>query len=418
MSLKRVRGTEDIKGPFQQKHNHIIKTAREVSQLFCFNEIATPIIEPTEVFSRTLGEESDIVNKEMFTFKDRKGESITLRPEGTAGVARHFITEALHQHLPLRFMYQGPSFRYERPQKGRLRQFHQVGVELLGEPAPRGDIECISLAYLFFKKLGIDKTLQIEINSIGDLESRDKHREALVSYLKPLKNKLSEDSKRRLKNNPLRILDSKEEQDRELIKNAPFIEDFLNQRSKDFLENILNGLEKLNIPYKINPLLVRGLDYYNHCVFEFKSNDEHLGSQNTLLAGGRYDRLIEIMAGGGDRIHGVGWAAGVERICFLINKVLDEPRPIALVPLGEEAENLALKLAWSLRQKGFSTFHPRATGNLNKKMKRANQIKAKYAIIFGPEEIKKNILSIKNLDNRSQESIPIDQVGSYFKSII
>ena len=204
MSLKRVRGTEDLKEESQQKHNLIVKTAREVSHQFCFQEISTPILEFTEIFTRILGTESDIVNKEMFTFKDRNEESLTLRPEGTAGVARHFITEKLHQQLPLRFFYQGPLFRYERPQKGRLRQFHTVGVELLGEPTHRGDIECISLAWMFLKKLQIEKNLTLEINSIGDLESRKQHRDALLEYLKPLKNKLSEDSRRRLKTNPLK----------------------------------------------------------------------------------------------------------------------------------------------------------------------------------------------------------------------
>lgn len=417
MSLKRVRGTEDLKEDPQQKHNFIVETARKVADRFCFQEISTPVFEFTEVFSRTLGEGSDIVNKEMFTFKNRNNESLTLRPEGTAGVVRHFITENLHQHLPLRFFYQGPMFRYERPQKGRLRQFHTIGVELLGEDMPRGDLECISLAWLFFKKLKIEKELTLEINSIGDLDSRNQHKSALLAYLKPLKNKLSDDSKRRLKTNPLRILDSKDEQDREIIRSAPPVQDFLNRRSKTFFTKVLNGLKALNIPWKLNPHLVRGLDYYNHCVFEFKANSEKLGAQNTVLAGGRYDRLIEIMAKGGERVHGVGWGAGIERICFLIENLPSLQRAIALVPLGESAEKSAIKLAWDLRQEGFTVFHPRSTGNLGKKMKRAVQMNAKYTVIFGPEEIKNNTLSIKNLDKKSQESIPANQAISYFKNL-
>ncbi len=417
MSLKRVRGTEDLKEEPQQKHNFIVETARKVADRFCFQEISTPVFEFTEVFSRILGEGSDIVNKEMFTFKNRNNESLTLRPEGTAGVARHFITENLHQHLPLRFFYQGPMFRYERPQKGRLRQFHTIGVELLGEDMPRGDIECISLAWLFFKKLKIETELTLEINSIGDLESRNQHKSALLAYLKPLKNKLSDDSKRRLKTNPLRILDSKDEQDREIIQASPPLQDFLNRRSKAFFTEVLDGLKSLNIPWKLNPHLVRGLDYYNHCVFEFKANSEKLGAQNTVLAGGRYDRLIEIMAKGGERVHGVGWGAGIERICFLIEKLPSLQRAIALVPLGESAEKSAIKLAWALRQEGFTVFHPRSTGNLGKKMKRASQMNAKYALIFGPEEIKNNTLSIKNLDKKSQDSIPADQIITYFKKL-
>lgn len=418
MSLKRVRGTEDLKENSQLKQNLIVRTARETAHQFCFQEIATPILEFTEIFERILGDDSDIVNKEMYTFKDRNNESLTLRPEGTAGVARHFITEKLHQQLPLRFFYQGPLFRYERPQKGRLRQFHTVGVELLGEPSHRGDTECISLAWMFLKKLGIEKHLSLEINSIGDMESKNQHREALLAYLKPLRSKLSEDSQRRLKTNPLRILDSKESQDKEVIQSAPSIQDFLNPRSKDFFKETLKALDSINIPWTLNPLLVRGLDYYNHCVFEFKANNENMGSQNTVLAGGRYDRLIEIMAGGGDRVHGVGWGAGVERLGFLIEKTSSPPRPIALVPLGEEAELLALKLAWKLREAGFTVFHPRATSNLSKKMKRANQMKSKYALIFGPEEIKNDTISVKNLDKNSQESVPVEQALSFLQKEI
>ncbi len=415
MSLKKIRGTEDLKEEQQQKHNIIVNTARKVVNQFCFQEISTPIFEFTEVFNRSLGAESNIVSKEMFTFKDRNGESLTLRPEGTAGVARHFITEKLHQQLPLRFFYEGPMFRYERPQKGRLRQFHTVGVELLGEDTPRGDLECISLAWLFLRKLGVEKKVHLEINSIGDMDSRNRHKEALLAYLKPFKNKLSEDSQRRLKKNPLRILDSKEKQDIQIIQSAPLLSDFLNQKSKSFFEKVLKGLEALKLPWKLNPLLVRGLDYYNHCVFEFKADRKELGAQNTVLAGGRYDRLIEIMADGGERIHGVGWAAGIERIRFLIDPPPDTLRPIALISLGEKAENLAIKLAWELRQENFTVFHPRATGNLSKKMKRASQMRAKYALIFGPEEIKNNILSVKDLDEKNQESIPTDQALSFFK---
>ena len=415
MGLKRVRGTEDLKNLNLQKHNFILKIFEEVAWRFCFQEISTPLLEFTEVFARTLGEESDIVHKEMFTFKDRNGESLTLRPEGTAGVARHFITEKLQQQLPLRFFYKGPLFRYERPQKGRLRQFHTAGVEFLGEPSERGDVICISLAQMFLKNLGLEKDVQLEINSIGDLESREKYQENLIAYLKPLKRKLSKDSQRRLKTNPLRILDSKEEEDQQLLKEAPRIENFFNERSRKFFAEILKRLQALDINYSINPLLVRGLDYYNHCVFEYKSQNPELGTQNTLLAGGRYDRLIETIAQKGDRVPGVGWGAGIERICAILNQKLPRaPRPIALIPLGEEAENLALKLGWDLRLAGFAVFQPRATSNLKKKMKRACQMQAKYALIFGPEEIKSQTLSVKNLDEEKQESIPLSKVLSYF----
>ena len=419
MSLKRVRGTEDLSNVAQRKHNHIIQTFKNVASRFCFEEISTPIFETTEVFSRTLGIDSDIVNKEMFTFKDRSENSLTLRPEGTAGVVRHFITEKRQQQLPLRLIYQGPMFRYERPQKGRQRQFHTVGVELLGEESANGDSECISLAWLFLKELGLTKNLYLEINSIGDLESRNNYKEALVKYLKPLKEKLSEDSQRRLNANPLRILDSKEEQDHKITKNAPSLLNFLNKESKLFFENILNGLNNFQIPWKKNERLVRGLDYYNHCVYEFKSNHPQLGSQNTLLAGGRYDSLINTLSEGALSVPGTGWGAGLERLSFLIEDSIVPPATphCALIPLGEEAEQQALKLAWQLRQEGISVFHPKGTGNLSKKMKRASQVQANYAIIFGPDEMKKQEFTIKNMKDGNQKTLSADQLVEFLKNL-
>lgn len=414
MSLKRIRGMEDLSGDAQRKHNWIIQSAREVAELFCFREISTPILESTNVFARTLGDDSDIVHKEMFTFQDRSGNSVTLRPEGTAGIVRHFITENQKQNLPLRFFYHGPMFRYERPQKGRLRQFHSIGMELLGEESVRGDIECLCLAWLFLKKLNLQNQVRLEINSIGDKDSRIAHQTALLEYLKPLRKKLSETSQRRLKSNPLRILDSKEEQDQEIIKVAPSIKKFLNKRSLKFFEEVTQNLTQLGIPWVVNDFLVRGLDYYNHCVFEFTANNKKMGMQNTVLGGGRYDRLVEILAEGGERVPGVGWAAGIDRLCLLLNSISPEPQPIALIPLGEQGEQQAIHLAWTLRQEEFRVFHPRP-GNLSKKMKKASQINAKYAIIFGPEEIEKKQVSVKNMETGHQESIATDQLISFLK---
>ncbi len=414
MSLKRIRGMEDLSGDTLQKHNRIIQSAREVAQLFCFREISTPILESTNVFARTLGENSDIVHKEMFTFQDRSDNSVTLRPEGTAGVVRHFITENQRQNLPLRFFYHGPMFRYERPQKGRLRQFHSIGMELLGEESVRGDIECLTLAWLFLKKLNLQDQVRLEINSIGDQESRTAHQTALLEYLKPLRKKLSENSQRRLKSNPLRILDSKEEQDQEIIKAAPSIKNFLNKRSHKFFEEVTQNLINLGIPWVVNDCLVRGLDYYNHCVFEFTANSEKMGMQNTVLAGGRYDRLVEILAEEGERVPGVGWAAGIERLSLLLDNISSEPQPIALISLGEPGEQQAIYLAWMLRQEGFCVFHPRP-GHLSKKMKKASQVQAKYAIIFGPEEIQKKQVSIKNMESGHQETVATDQLLSFLK---
>ncbi len=419
MSLKRVRGMEDRDDHTLQKHHFIIQTAQLVAQAFCFKQISTPLLEFTDIFARTLGENSDIVHKEMFTFKDRNDDSLTLRPEGTAGVARHFLTQNQAQFLPLRYFYHGAMFRYERPQKGRLRQFHTIGVELLGEEGARGDIECISLATLFLKNLKLKSPITLEINSIGDLESRTNYQNALIKYLQPLKKRLSEDSQLRLKKNPLRILDSKDPQDKQIIQSAPVIKDFLNPRSNKFFQAVTEGLSYLNISWVLNPLLVRGLDYYNHCVFEFKVQSDKLGTQNTILGGGRYDRLIETIAGSGSRVPGVGWACGIERLCLLLDSLpysYTPLRPIALVPLGEEGEQKAQALAWMLRKEGFCVFHPKATGSLSKKMKRAENVNAQYALIFGPEEIKNNQLSIKNMDTTKQQSVATSEVLSFLKA--
>ncbi len=404
--VKKPRGMEDLAGEEQQKHLYITNCLREQASLFGYEEISTPLLEYTEVFARPLGLHTDLVQKEMFTFESRGKESLTLRPEGTAGIARHFLVENKKHGLPLRFMYQGPMFRYERPQKGRLRQFHTVGVELLGEESFRGEGECLSLASLFLKKAGVEEgRLTLQINSIGDKESRENYLKAFLNYLKPLKKQLSETSQERLNTNPLRILDSKEAEDKKLLKKAPLISDFLNPRSKTFFQHVLTTLQDLGISFQINPLLVRGLDYYSHCVFEFQCSEEGvLGSQNTVLAGGRYDTLVETIAGGGERTPGLGWACGVERLCFLIQNPYKKPRPITLVPLGEEAEREALKLAWQLRQAGFCVFHPRPAG-LGKKMKKASQLRSLYAIIFGPEELKNNTLAIKNMDTQEQKTI-------------
>ena len=405
---------EDLTGENQKKHQHIIQIAREISQLFCFQEISTPLLESTHVFARTLGEHSDIVHKEMFTFQDRNSNSITLRPEGTAGVVRHFITEKQKQNLPLRFFYHGPMFRYERPQKGRLRQFHSIGMELLGEESSRGDLECLSLAWLFLKKLNVQDQVKLEINSIGDLETRTAHQTALLEYLKPLRKKLSENSQRRLQMNPLRILDSKEDQDQEIIKNAPKIKSFLNKSSLSFFEEVTQGLNDLNIPWVENDSLVRGLDYYSHTVFEFKALSENMGTQNTVLAGGRYDSLVEILAGGDQRVHSAGWAAGIERLSFLLKYTGPKLKLIALIPLGEEGEKQALHLAWKLRQAGLCVFHPKP-GQLSKKMKKASQLEASYAVIFGPEEIQTKQVSIKNMETGKQERIAMDQLLSFLQ---
>ena len=288
--LQNVRGTYDLYGAAKRKAKKVIETASKVAEKYGFEEIETPVFEFTEVFSRNLGDTTDIVTKEMYCFEDRGGESLTLRPEGTAGIVRSFISEGMQQNLPVKLYYAGPMFRYERPQKGRQRQFTQFGVEMLGVATPQADIEVIAMAYEFLENLGLAGAVTVEINSLGDAESRKAYREKLVDYLKQHYNELSEDSKNRLEKNPLRVLDSKEDCDKKIVENAPLYADSLNENSAAFFQEVLKGLDLLGIKYRVNNRLVRGLDYYAHTVFELTT--DKLGAQGTVLGGGRYDGLI------------------------------------------------------------------------------------------------------------------------------
>jgi len=305
-----VRGTRDLLPELKQTFRLIDETAYKTAKNYGFKEIETPIFEFSDVFHRSLGETSDAVSKETYTFTDRGGDSITLRPEGTAGVVRSFISEGLAQHVPLKLYYYGPMFRYERPQKGRYRQFYQFGVEVLGLESALADVECLDLAWTILKNLKLSERCILEINTLGDIESRNAYRTALVNYLTPFKSQLSADSQVRFEKNPMRILDSKDEGDKKIVAGAPLMENYLNDTSKKFFSDVLAGLDKLKIPYKINSKLVRGLDYYCHTVFEFTTTE--LGAQSAILSGGRYDGLTEML--GGPKTAGVGWAAGVDEL--------------------------------------------------------------------------------------------------------
>ena len=294
----------------------MIETGRAVAARYGYAEVATPIFEFTEVFARTLGETSDVVTKEMYSFTDRGGEALTLRPEYTAGVARAFISGALGQNLPVKLFCSGPMFRYERPQKGRLRQFHQIDVEVIGAPEPLADVEVIALGAQILRALGLAEHVRLELNTLGDPESRQAYRDRLVGYLSAYRDRLSPDSQARLERNPLRILDSKDEGDREILKGAPTLDASLNEASKAFFAGVRAGLDALGIAYAINPMLVRGLDYYTHTAFEFTT--DRLGAQGAVLAGGRYDGLVAAM--GGPDTPGIGWAAGVERLAMLLDE--------------------------------------------------------------------------------------------------
>ena len=388
--LQNVRGTYDLYGEAKRKMKKVTSVGSEVVEKYGFEEIETPIFEFTEVFSRNLGETSDVVTKEMYCFEDRGGESLTLRPEGTAGVVRSFVSEGMQQNLPVKLYYSGPMFRYERPQKGRQRQFTQFGCELLGVETPQADIEVIAMAYEFLEKLGLTGSVTVEINSLGDRESRDAYREKLVAYLKSRYDELSEDSKTRLERNPLRVLDSKEECDKAVVEDAPLYKDSLNEASSAFFNAVLKGLDNLGIKYKVNDRLVRGLDYYSHTVFELVT--DKLGSQGTVLAGGRYDGLVEQMGGG--KVAGIGWACGVERLSM---------------PVGEDVNDKAVEIAYQLRRAGFRVEHG-YSGNLKKRMMKANKVNAVKAVIIGSDELSKGEATLKDLDSGAQKNVALDKI--------
>jgi histidyl-tRNA synthetase len=404
--LQPVRGTHDLLPEDAARHRHVIETFRGLALRFGFREIATPIFEFTEVFKRTLGETSDVVTKEMYSFTDRGGEEITLRPEYTAGIARAFISGGLSQNLPLKFFASGPMFRYERPQKGRQRQFHQLDVEILGVAEPLADIEVIALADELLKELGVAGDTTLELNSLGDKDSRTAYRAALVEYFSGHKANLSEDSLLRLERNPLRILDSKDEGDRRIFAGAPEMGDYLNAESADFFAAVRDGLDRLEIAYSLNSRLVRGLDYYTHTAFEFTTRA--LGAQGAVIAGGRYDGLIETM--GGPATPGIGWASGIERLAMLIAEPPAEERLIAVIPTDAEAERDALTLTHSLRKAGFAV-DLGYRGNVAKRMKRANKLGARAAVILGETERAAGAVTLRDLDTGEQESVPLPELN-------
>ena len=404
-ALQPVRGTQDLLPEEQRRHRTVVETARSIAERYGYHEVATPIFEFTDVFSRPIGETSDIVTKEMYTFADRGGEEVTLRPEYTAGIVRAVISNGLTQSLPLKFFASGPMFRYERPQKGRFRQFHQIDVELIGVAQPQGDVEVIALGAEILEALGVLKRTALELNTLGDPASRHAYREALVEYYGRHRSALSEDSLNRLERNPLRILDSKDPRDKAINAEAPHFGDYLTPEARRFFDEVRAGLELLGIDYRLSPRLVRGLDYYCHTAFEFVTTD--LGAQGTVLGGGRYDGLMGVM--GGPETPGVGWAAGIERLSLLIERPIAARRPIAVIPVGGQAEAPALKLAQELRRQGF-TVELSYSGNVAKRMKRANKLGARAAVILGEDELARNGATLRDLDTGEQIDVPLAEL--------
>ena len=407
--LQPVRGTHDLFGDEARRHLHIADTARRVAGLYGFAPVATPIFEFTDVFQRTLGETSDIVTKEMYTFTDKGGDSLTLRPEGTAGVARAVISGGMQNELPLKVFYDGPMFRHERPQKGRLRQFHQIGVELVGVPDPVADVEVIALGAGILDALGVLPHATLELNTLGDPESRAAYRAVLVEYFRDHADRLSADSRDRLDRNPLRILDSKDEGDRAIVAAAPFFADHLTDAADEFFARVREGLDDLGIAFTVNARLVRGLDYYGHTAFEFTTSA--LGAQGTVLAGGRYDGLIETM--GGPATPGVGWAAGIERLAMLLDADVVPPRPIAVIGLGEAGDRAALKVAAELRGAGLVAEYV-YRGGLKRGLRRANRINAASAVMLGDDELARGSATVRDLDTGTQQDVALAVLKDHF----
>lgn len=401
-SVQPVRGTYDILPDQQRRHRLVEEAAFGVAQLYGFAEMSTPVFEFTEVFSRTLGDTSDIVTKEMYTFALKDGESLTLRPEGTAGVCRAVISNGLAQQMPLKVFYRGPMFRYERPQKGRQRQFHQVGVELLGVALPQADVEIIAMGAQFLDTLDLRGKTTLELNSLGDGESRRAYRAKLVEFLRAREEGLSPDSRSRLDRNPLRVLDSKDPADRAIVAEAPLIQDSLNEVSRRFFDGVCEGLAAVGVAFTVNPRIVRGLDYYCHTAFEFVTDT--LGAQGTVLAGGRYDGLIKQM--GGPAVPGTGWAAGVERLAMMVADPKPEKRLIAIVPIGEAAQARALVLTQELRRAGY-TVDLGYSGNLSKRMTRAAKLGAVAAILLGEDELKRGAATVRDMVSGEQAEVPL-----------
>lgn len=404
-AIQALRGTRDILPEEVGYWQLIEQTAQEILTRAVYQEIRPPIFEQTDLFARGIGEATDVVGKEMYSFASRGGNtSITLRPEGTAGVARAFIQNNLYaQGSVQRLWYTGAMFRYERPQAGRQRQFHQIGLELLGSGSPRADVEAIAIATEILTTLGLSN-LQLDINSVGKGEDRQRYRETLVQYLEPYKNDLDEDSKNRLTRNPLRILDSKDKKTQSIAQNAPKIIDSLSDESKKHFDTVLQLLTDLDISYQINHCLVRGLDYYTHTAFEIKSAD--LGAQATVCGGGRYDGLIAEL--GGPETHGIGWAIGMERLVLLLQKLQSSPviQPdFYLISRGEKAEAQGLVLAQKLRQAGFIVELDLSGSAFGKQFKRSDRSGAVACLVVGDTEAANNTVNLKWLASGEQQAI-------------
>ncbi|KAG0373134.1 hypothetical protein BGX24_012098 [Mortierella sp. AD032] len=431
MQTNSVRGMKDRFGEENRRFQWINDKGAKIASLYGFDQITTPILEYSQVFERTLGDSSDVVGKELYSFEDKGGSRLTMRPEGTAGITRALISQKLYNDLPQKFYYSGPMFRHERPQKGRLRQFEQFGIEVYGQSHASSDVEAIEVASVFLKSLGLTSA-SLEINTLGDNASRQNYKTALKEYLSKYTDQLSEDS-------VSRILDSKSPQDLQILENSPVLSDYLSEASKERFAFITRTLEHMGIPYTVNPRLVRGLDYYQDTVFEFKVTSPLLGAQQgTVLAGGRYDGLVEKM-GGPVGVPSIGWAAGLERLSLLVddNKIPLTARPIAIIPVPDRSgsnfsaepdnnknntpsvmalHSHAMSVGAALRAKGLRVEFMHLTGSsssksqLPKQLARASKMNASHAVLIGTDEMQKGVVTLKDLDKTEQQRCPVDDL--------
>ena len=417
MAYKAPRGTVDILPAQSGKWQELEQLLRTICANYNVKEIRTPIFEHTELFNRAVGDTTDVVSKEMYTFEDRKGRSMTLRPEGTAGIARAYVENKLYG-MPEKLQkvyYMGPMFRYERPQNGRQRQFHQFGVEMLGVESPYVDVECMLMAVTVVKALGL-KNIQLHINTLGDQESRDAYREALQNHFQPVLNELCHDCQVRYEKNPLRILDCKVDKNHPMMKTAPKTIDYLTDNAKAHFEKVCALLDDLEIDYVVDPNLVRGLDYYSHTVFEIISDDPKLGAGSTVGGGGRYNGLVEEL--GGPQTPGVGFAFGMERLMIALGDDHEDEDglDVYIMPLGSEAKDLAMQIMTMLRANGFTCDMDQCDRGLKGQFKSADRFHAHFSMIIGDEEVQNEVVNMKCNHTKEQVEVPLENIVEFIEN--
>ena len=421
MKLQKPKGTQDILPADSAKWQYVENVARETFKKYNYGEIRTPMFEHYEVISRSVGDTTDIVTKEMYDFHDKGDRHITLRPEGTAPVVRSYVENKLFApevQKPVKVYYIGSMFRYERPQAGRLREFHQLGVECFGSKNPATDVETIAMAYQLFNTLGI-KDVTLHLNSLGNTESRLAYRQALIDYLTPIRESLSKDSQRRLDENPLRVLDSKEKEDKVAVENAPSILDYLDEESQAHFDEVRTMLDSLNIPYVIDTNMVRGLDYYNHTIFEFITTIDK--SELTICAGGRYDSLVEYF--GGPETAGFGFGLGLERLLLVLDKQgielpVEESLDVYIAVLGSGANGKALELVQAIRYQGFNAERDYLGRKIKAQFKSADTFKAKTVITLGESEVESGQVNVKNNATREEVTVSFEELTKNFAAVL